>query len=205
MKALLLTITLLFSLLNISCSQQTRTVPTDDWTYVESVLADITSSATSNEVAQFKQLAETPGASVYFSDSPGYGSPMSVASLGSFAFFGKPELWVGDIAEVRVFFVDVHTTEGRRSALLLSIKAAGSESFETKAFIGTRASEVQGGEFVAILGDTSGNEVLTLRTDYVDEDNELEGVIRLDVSEFDSNGLETYIGQFSTMVGFQSF
>lgn len=205
MRTLLLKLSLVLSVFSVACSQQTRTVPTDDWTYVESVLADITSSATSNEVAQFKQLAETPGASVYFSDSPGYGSPMSVASLGSFAFFGKPELWVGTIAEVRVFFVDAPTAEGRKSALLLSIKVAGSESFETKAFLGTRSSEVQGGEFIAILGDASGNEVLTLRTDYVDEDNELEGVIRLDVSEFDSNGLETYIGQFSTMVGFQSF
>jgi hypothetical protein len=37
----------------------------------------------------------------------------------------------------------------------------------------------------------------------LDEDGELEGIIKLHVSEFNRQGLETYIGQFSTMVGYQ--
>lgn len=191
---------------SVGCSNQYRSVPMDDHTFVKASLNEIlgVSSASTNEVAQFKQLSEMPGASLYYSDSVAYGAVMSVASLASFSFFDRPDLWYGMISEVRIFFVDVFTTQGRQAGLLMAIKENGAQDFQVKAFLSTRPSEVVGGEFVAVLGN-NGQERLTLRSMYVDEDDELEAIIRLDVSEFDGSALETYIGQFSTLVGYQVF
>lgn len=187
------------------CSNHYRSVPTDDFSFVESALGEVVSaSASGSEVSQFQQLAQTPGASIYYSDSVAYGPVESVASLGSFAFFGRPDLWYGAITEVRIFFVDAFTAQGRQAGLLLAIKEHGQSNFEVKAFVSSRPAEVVGEEYVTVLS-SNGQEVLTLRTMYVDEDGELEAVVRMDVSDFSDGGLETYIGQFSTLVGYQVF
>lgn len=189
---------------SFGCSNHYRNVPIDDFSFIQSSLNEVAAASSGSAVSQFQQMAQMPGASIYYSDSVAYGPVLSVAGLGSFAFFGRPDLWYGAISEVRIFFVDVFTTQGRQAGLMMAIKEVGKENFEVKAFINTRPVEVVGDEYVAVLG-TNGQEQLTLRTMYVDQDGELEGVIRMDVSDFGYGGLETYIGQFSTLVGYQVF
>jgi|GEM_PF-1588489 hypothetical protein len=201
----LLTLTLLPFLLG-ACSTQYRTAPEADFADIQASLSEVTSAGASDStLSQFQQLAQTSGANIYYADSAGsYGPVDSVASLGSFAFMGLPGVWVDQIQEVRVFFVDAWTAQGRQAGLLVALKTQGSSSFTVKAFVSSRPSEVDAGEYVAVLA-SGGTEALTLRTMYVDENDELEGVVRMDVSEFDGQGYETYIGQFSTLVGYQIY
>lgn len=193
--------------MNLGCSNQFRSVPVDDYSFVKASMEEVlgVTSSTTGEIAKFQELVALPGASLYYSDAPGpYGPVVSVASLSSFGFFDRPDLNYSSVAEIRIFFVDALTTEGRKSALLVALKEVGASAFEVKAFVGTRATEISDGEFIAVLGN-SNQEKLTLRTLYLDENDELEAVVKMDVFDFSEGGLETYIGQFSTMVGFQAY
>lgn len=202
MKTLTLKLSLVAVLVGIfGCSNQFRTGPVDDGAYIIEQLNSLTATSSSNEIAQFKNLASLPGAALYYSDSPTYGPVVSVASLFDYTFWGRPDLWYTGIEEVKVIFVDVYTSQGRQAGLLMSIKEAGKNA-EVKAFVSTRAVEIDGDEYVAVLG-AGGSENLVLSTMYIDEDGELENIIRMEAYGFDSSGNEKFIGQFSTLVGYQ--
>lgn len=187
-----------------SCSDQYRNVAADDDQYMSQSFALVTEGKSADSsVKAFTDLMETPGASLYFADAPGgaYGPVVSVSSISSYAFFGRPDLWYGMIEDIKIYFADVmYEDGGRSSGLLMAIKESGKTSYEVKVFMSTQDSFIDGGEFTAVLGEGT-EEKLVLRTPYVDENDELKGVIRLDVSEFDSKGEEVDIGQFSTLVG----
>jgi hypothetical protein len=63
-------------------------------------------------------------------------------------------------------------------------------------------SSIESGEYLAVLYDKNGDEKLVLRSFDTDGDDDLQTVIQIRVSDFDSNGAERYIGKFSTMVGY---
>lgn len=186
---------------SFGCSNQFRTGPVDDGAHIVSELNSLTATNSSNEIAQISQLAQS-GAALYYADSPTYGPVMSVLSFpfsDSFNFLGRSDLRLGMIEQVKVIFVDAHTAQGRQAGLLLSIKEFGKNA-EVRGFIGS--AMIDNDEYVAVLELGGGNK-LVLATLYVDDDGELENIVRMEAFLADSAGNETFIGQFSTLVGYQ--
>lgn len=208
MKRLLLIF--MFLSFGLGCSSQYRSIPTDDIDYVLGSYAEVSGAATTSmgtDSTKFKQMLETPGASIYYADAlpdGAFGPVISVSSLSSYAFFGKPDLGYDVIEDVRLFFVYVPYTDGTvETALMMAIKEKGQASYEIKYFMGTQTF-FDNGEMISVLAANQ-QDTLVLRTNYLDENDELEAVIKMYVSEFDSSGQEVDIGQFSTLVGYSIF
>ncbi len=204
LKALLL----LTSILNFACSYQYRTMDTDDNAVVmesyNQVIGAIGASSSSTDLEQFKQLASLQEAGIYYADNISvYGPALSIASFQDLSLLGRADLIPEMLAEIRIFFVDAFTTQGRQAGLLIAYRENGKDTFDSKVFLSTRPVEVVDGEFFAIMG-SGGQEQFTLRSMYLDEDDELEAIIRLQVHQIDSLGYEQYIGQFSTLVWYQN-
>ena len=198
----ILVLSLITVFFGVSCSNQYRISSTDQGSFILDQLDQTAASASSTEMNRFLQLAKTPGAAVYYSDSEVYGPVLSTASLASFAFIDRSDLWYGNIDYIQLFYVDLLTTEGSETAMMISFRESGSETLQTKILFGTRKAVIDNGEYVAVLG-VGDQEKLVLRTRYLNDAEDLEPVLRMDVFDFDAAGIESYVGQFSTMVGYQ--
>ena len=183
------------------CSTQYRYAPTDSGTFIKEQLTAASTSNSSSEVSQFMALANTKGAVLYYSDSEAYGPVLSTTSVSSFAFMDRPDLSYAGIAYIQLFYVDLLTTSGIETGLMISFREIGSEATQVKVLMGTRSASINEGEYTAVLG-SGGKEKLVLKTKYLNDVEDLEPVIRMDVYDFDAEGYESYIGQFSTMVGY---
>ncbi len=154
-------------------------------------------------IQKFFQLVQTPGASIYFADGPSpLGPVISVFSMASFDFLGQ-ELATrsfADITNVQIAFVDLNATSGRDCALMMDFTLADSSQI-TRFFACSQAPDASSGEYLAVLEDSLGTQIV-LRSFDVDQNQELNGVIQMKLSDIDPAGNERYIGKFSTLVGF---
>lgn len=156
-------------------------------------------SLVGGDVNQALAMKDQPGVAIFFADSPGPLGPVaSVLSIGHFDFIGQSGLTYSSISEARIFFFDNPVAGGRENGLIIGIKQADGGSFSYYGFTGN--STISDGEFVAVMS-SGGQEKLVLRSFDVDDDD-LAGVIQLQVYDIDANGSERYIGKFSTLVGF---
>lgn len=164
-------------------------------------IGSVQGTSGSSSLSQALAMKDDPNASIYFADGPGpLGTPASIVSLVSFDFLGTAgrDLWWGALQEVRVFFFDSPTVNGRKNGLILALKRHSSNAFEYYGFTGYSALGDEDYEAVML---SNGQEKLVLRSFDV-EDGDLAPVIQLQVYEIDAYGNENFIGKFSTLVGY---
>lgn len=166
---------------------------------LDSVQSEIQTQSVGGDSTHFFNLRDTSGMSLYFADGPSpLGPVISIMSLATFDFLGSEmaNLFYDDIVSVRVAFIEV---PGASCALMVDSKLT-SGSYNTQFFSCNQPPYVDGGEYVAVLDGGSGQ--IALRSNDVDKDGVLKGVIQMRISVVDSAGNDTQIGKFSTLVGF---
>ncbi len=168
------------------------------------ILGEVSAANAGGSLQEFIEIKDNPNSTIYFAFGPGeMGSVASISSLVRYDFMGPggQDIFFDNIEEVKIFFAYVPEYAGNKAALLIQLKVAGQASPITKAFSAVIAPGMDGEEYVAILGE-AGVEKLVLRS-YNVTDGDLEPVIQLRVSDFDSaTGLETENGKFSVLEGF---
>jgi len=198
--------------MSLGCSNQWRSADTGrDAKEVAEILAVIERDNQSlgvNDSARqnFFDLTNEPDSTIFFGEAPGLLGPVvSLLSLLDFSFLGQAYSFLSplDIEAANVFFVDLPAADGNWAGLLVDIKLLGNTSFESppKFFYSLQPGSVQDGEYQVVVEDDGGT-ALVLRSLDVDSDGFLEGVIQLQVYDFDSFGQERYLGKISTLVGY---
>lgn len=198
--------------LAIGCAQHTRTADLSlDGETMYSQLSGFLGTATSSSVqisqpgdsnlsSQFGQWAQDPNASVYFSQQGSLGPVQSVASLSDFSVFypnsNGQTLTASSIADIQIFFVDDPASDGHHTGLLVAIEPTGQTGYTVTVFTSSSDPTTGKGQYSTTLNDASGN-TLVLQSSDTDSNGNLNSVIQLQVF---ANG--SYIGQFSTLVGF---
>jgi hypothetical protein len=129
----------------------------------------------------------SPDTTLYYSEGPGpLGPVVSVAALVDFSPLGFAGMTTDNISDIVVFFAK------SPSATSLTVSISG---MSTQTFTGDGGSSDHGDYQVTVQG-TAGS--LVLESFDADSDGNLPGVIQLHV--YTSDG--SYIGKFSTLVGF---
>lgn len=187
-------------LASVSCSSRWREADSDiDDTVVMTSLAELgdTGAAGAGGLADVLALKDQ-GSSIYYAEAPGsLGYVGNVLSLVDFTFLGAPQGTIANqISNARIFFFDLPTTSSREVGLIVGVKM-GSDTFSYSVWKGTAASN--NGKYEATLQGSSSN--IVLRSYDIDQDD-LTSVIQLRVYVIEADGQESYIGKFSTLIGF---
>ena len=168
-------------------------------TMLDEVKGAQSASVNGNSLNEALSLRDDPSVVIYFADARDSGrSAVSVASLVSYGFLGEPNLGWDQVADVRVFYLNTVSTSGSRDGLIVGLKKVGATAFTYYGLTGY--SEFNDDMFESVLS-MNGQERLVLRSFDV-EDGDLAPVIQLKAFEVGSNGSETYIGKFTSLVGF---
>jgi hypothetical protein len=205
MRRLLLTISLLLMALG-GCSNQYREA---DEVTVDELLSALNqvqeasaAGSTTSLVSEILKLQEDPNTYIYYSYGPGpLGPPASVAAILSFDRFGfsdGDDFDYTELAEVQVFFFDTSNELGRQFALILGVRKLGETSLK---YIGMKGTGAIGEKDLYATLEGENKQTLIFRSNDID-DGELATVIQLRVYEGSSGG-ESFVGKFSTLVGFQ--
>lgn len=143
----------------------------------------------------FVNLAYDPYTTVYFADSVVMGpSPALVASILDFSFMLNP-FYLGEVQTIKVFFLDYRDGDYRDNALLVSAELQGGSS--TDIFWGQ--GTVNDGQFVVDMVSDDGAAGITLKSYDVSKSGDLNGTIQLKTYLYP----DSYIGKFSTLVGYK--
>jgi hypothetical protein len=101
-----------------------------------------------------------------------------------------------DLLMVRIYFIDEPSTG--QTALILGIQRNTDTDIKYFSYVGT--SSIENDEYVSIMDAGNGNRLVFITDDVVD--GELDAVIQVKVHMINSQGQETSLGQFSTLVGY---
>lgn len=155
------------------------------------------------DLQAFLTLAGEEMATIYFAEAPGTLGPIeSVFSVFDFSFLGE-EIFMEDIQEVEIYFVDLNSESHRDNGLLIRLVVADQPKYYVFMSTDDFPSQVANQQLLTSVTGERGQVVL--RTyDLQDDEDTLMGVIQLKISYIDpEDGLEYGAGQFSTLVGFQ--
>lgn len=195
-----------------ACSSQYRTAdtgrdPSDIMQMVSSLQGQLLGSAAASgsDLSDFFALANDTRSLIYFTEgpNPNLGPVHSVFSVPDLHFLGPEFQGMNStiLDSVEIYFVTLPPSTGQaQCALLISIVPQGGTQSLVKAY-SCAAIGTDGGGFLAILSE-NGQDVMTLRSYDVDENNEFKGAIQLRIGTFDIQGTEQPNGQISVLVGY---
>ncbi len=155
----------------------------------------------SGDVAQALALNDDPNTVIYFADSHGELGPIaSILSIYDFSFLtGNAQHTWASFSEVRIFFLDRPTAGARDNGLIIGLREPGQDM----RYYGFTGHGTFSGDSFEVVLSSGGTKKVVLRTNDVTDDD-FDGVIQMQVYDFDGSGNEQYNGQFSTLVGFGS-
>jgi len=205
MKALM-NLTFVFTLVFLgACSQQNRSA--DPGIGEEQLLERLNILTTqrlsgSQQAQVFNELVNNPQSSIYFSEnSESLGPVASVLSFFDLSFLAR-DLFIDDIENVQIFFVDLIDAQGRENALLVDLILNDGQTL-TRVYSQSQDAIIEDDEYIVEMSGENGS-TLQLRTfDLKDGSLDFEPVIQLKVDLLNSSTGEWEAnGQFSTLVGF---
>ena len=195
-----------FALVFIGCSE--RWIDADAGIGSDQIVAEIQAVQGANSVntlaegkSTFDDILLTEGAYIYYTDGGGgsvMGPAIVAAGLLDFSFMGDSaaDVVAEDLTEAIVVYVE----DVDRAALMIQIHPSGSSGPITRYYTSVAAPTFDGDEYTVELG-RGGNTILRLST-YNTTDNDLQGVVRFQVYDYTSDGVEQWLGQFGAMVGY---
>jgi len=154
-----------------------------------------------SEKSLFDEILETEGAYIYYTDGGGnsvMGPALAAAGLLEFGFMGESASSV--IAEDLTEAVVVYVEDVDRAALMIQIHTGTESQPITRYYSSTSPPEYNGDEYTVLLGQ-GGGPILRLTT-FNTTENDLQGIVRFQVYDFTSDGIEQWLGQFGAMVGY---
>lgn len=194
-----------FALFSVGCSE--RWIDADAGIGADQIVSEIQSVQNANSTntlaegkSQFDEIMLTDGAYIYYTDGGGssvMGPAIAAAGLLDFSFMGDSaaNIFAEDLTEAIVVYVE----DVDRAALMIQIHTGDGQPI-TRYFTSTSAPEYNGEEYSVSLG-RGGNTLLRLST-FNTTDNDLQGVVRFQVYDYDSSDFEQWLGQFGAMVGY---
>ena len=163
------------------------------------IILNENTTLSAGSASNFRQLAEDPNTSIYYSRSGPMGSVYSVLAMYNINWLA-PGLTRGEISQVMVFFLDNITNQGRQVALLVDVLFTDGRAPLTQVFDINQSIATDGDEIEFIV--SNGVDQLILRSfDLQDGLEELNASIQLNVF-MNNNGTEDYLGKFSALMGF---
>lgn len=186
------------TLTQVACSKQWR----ENYVSVSSdqMLADLDMiagdvAAASLDVQSFSEMAQDPRTTVYYASAPTMGPVGMIASILDFSFMYE-YFSLAEVTSIRVFFLDFKDGDTHHNALLVDAELFDG-TIVTDLFWGD--GRVENGQFVVDLVSDDGAAGLSVKSNDVSKNSELNGTIQL--KSYLPSG--SYIGKFSTLVGFK--
>lgn len=143
----------------------------------------------------FADMAYEPGVTIYYANAPVMGPPAMIASILDFSFM-YDYFTLSELTSIQIFFLDFKDGDYHSNALLIDGILTDNTKV-TDLFWGE--GRMDNGQFVVDLVSDDGAAGLTVKSNDVSKNGELNGAIQL--KSYLPSG--TYIGKFSTLAGYR--